>query len=92
MLAINVPKLSGQCGKLMCCLKYEDDTYTDLKKEYPEIGTKVFIDKVEFEVTSINVISRTIKLDNDEDTKILSLEDFKQQTHWRKKKEYNETH
>lgn len=92
MLAINVPKLSGQCGKLMCCLKYEDDTYTDLKKDYPEIGTKVFIDKVEFEVTSINVISRTIKLDNDEDTKILSLEDFKQQTHWRKKKEYNETH
>ena len=90
MLAINIPKLSGQCGKLMCCLKYEDDTYTDLKKEYPEIGTKVFIDKVEFEVTAINVIARTVKLDNEEDTKFLSLEDFKQQTHWRKKKDKNE--
>lgn len=86
LLAINVPKLSGQCGKLMCCLKYEDDTYTDLKKEYPEIGTRVFIDKVEFEVTQINVIARTVKIDNKEDTKFLSLEDFKQQTHWRKKK------
>ena len=92
MRAINIPKLSGQCGKLMCCLKYEDDAYTDLKKEYPEIGTKVFIDKVEFEVTQINVIAKTVKLDNDEDTRFLSLEDFKQQTHWRKKKFDNEAH
>ena len=90
MLAINVPKLSGQCGKLMCCLKYEDETYTDLKKEYPEIGTKVFIDKVEYEVTSINVIAKTVRIDNDDDTKFLSLEDFKQQARWRKKKVENE--
>ena len=83
MLAINIPKLSGQCGKLMCCLKYEDDAYTDLKKEFPEIGAKVFIDKVEFEVTSINVISRTVRLDNDEDTKVLSLKEFFEQTHYR---------
>ena len=85
MLAINIPKLSGQCGKLMCCLKYEDDAYTDLKQEFPDIGTKVFIDKVEFEVTSINVISQTVKIDNEEDTKVMSLKDFKQQTHFRKK-------
>ena len=90
MLAINIPKLSGQCGKLMCCLKFEDDTYTDLKKDYPEIGTKIFIDKDEFEVTSINVISRIVRIDNSEDTKYLSLEDFKAQTHWHKKKAENE--
>lgn len=83
MLAINIPKLSGQCGKLMCCLKYEDDAYSDLKKYYPEIGTKVFIDKVEYEVTSINVISRMVKIDNEEDTKFLHLDDFKAQTHWK---------
>jgi cell fate regulator YaaT (PSP1 superfamily) len=35
MLAINIPKLSGQCGKLVCCLKFEDDAYTDLRKEFP---------------------------------------------------------
>ena len=90
MLAINVPKLSGQCGKLMCCLKYENDTYTDLKKDYPEIGTKVFIDKVEYEVTAINVISKTVKVDNQDDTKFLSLDTFKEQTHWRKKNSRNE--
>lgn len=85
MLAINIPKLSGQCGKLMCCLKYEDDAYTDLKKEFPEVGAKVFIDKVQFEVTNINVISRTVRIDNEEDTKVLSLKEFFDQTHYRLK-------
>lgn len=85
MLAINIPKLSGQCGKLMCCLKYEDDAYTDLKQDFPEVGTKVFIDKVQYEVTAINVISNTVKVDNEEDSKVLSLKDFKEQTHYRKK-------
>lgn len=90
MLAINIPKLSGQCGKLMCCLKYEDDAYTDLKKSYPDIGTKVFIDKVQYEVTSVNVISQVIKIDNDEDTKFLPFEEFKKQTHWKNKPNKNE--
>ena len=89
MLAINIPKLSGQCGKLMCCLKYEDDAYTDLKKGFPEIGTKVFIDKVQYEVTSINVISKVVKIDNEEDTKFLSLDDFKKQTRWKFNKPKN---
>ena len=88
MLAINIPKLSGQCGKLMCCLKYEDDAYTDLKKEFPDIGTKVFIEKVQYEVTSINVISKTVRIDNEEDTKVLSLKDFFDQTHYRLKKNF----
>ena len=91
MLAINIPKLSGQCGKLMCCLKYEDDAYTDLRKYYPELGTKVFIDKVEYTVTSINVISRIVKIDNEEDTKFLPLDEFKKQTNWKYKKPNNET-
>ncbi len=89
MLAINIPKLSGQCGKLMCCLKYEDDAYTDLKKEFPEIGTKVFIDKVQYEVTNINVISKTVRIDNEEDTKILSLKEFFEQTHYRLRRNEN---
>ena len=90
MLAINIPKLSGQCGKLMCCLKYEDDAYTDLKKYYPEIGIKVFIDEIEYAVTAINVISKTVKVENEDDIKVLPLDDFKKQTHWRYKLKHNE--
>lgn len=87
MLAINIPKLSGHCGKLLCCLKYEDDTYTQLKEYYPEIGTRVSIEKVEYAVTSINVISRQVRVDSQEDVKILSLNDFKELTHWSPKKQ-----
>ncbi len=83
MLAINIPKLSGHCGKLLCCLKYEDDAYTDLKKDFPQLGTKVFIDKVEYEVTAINVVSKMVKVDNQEDTKFLPLDEFVKQTRWR---------
>ena len=89
MLAINIPKLSGQCGKLMCCLKYEDDAYTDLKNEFPDVGAKVYINRVEFTVTSINVISRTVRVDNEEDTKVLSLKDFFEQTHYRLRRNEN---
>lgn len=79
MLAINIPKLSGHCGKLMCCLKYEDDAYTDLKKNYPEIGKEVFIDKVRHKVGAINVISGTVRLDNDEGFVFLSIDDYNKQ-------------
>ena len=36
-------KLSGACGRLMCCLSYEADLYKDLKKKLPEIGSFVKI-------------------------------------------------
>lgn len=78
MLAINIPKLSGHCGKLICCLKYEDEAYTEAKKEFPNYGDFVFIDKKKYTVTSFNIISRTIKLDSEDDVKFLSLEEYKQ--------------
>lgn len=87
MLAINIPKLSGHCGKLLCCLKYEDDAYTELKKSYPEIGREVFIDKVQHKVGSINVISGTIRLDNEDGFVFLSLEDFNKQFPQRRPRE-----
>ena len=90
MLAINIPKLSGHCGKLLCCLKFEDDTYTELKALFPDIGAKVFIDKIQYTVTAINVISKTVRVENEDDIKVLDLEDFKKQTHYKKHKDNNE--
>jgi cell fate regulator YaaT (PSP1 superfamily) len=40
-LSLNPTKISGQCGRLMCCLTYEYETYMDLKKGFPKIGKKV---------------------------------------------------
>lgn len=77
MLSLNIPKLSGHCGKLICCLLYEDDAYTEIKKDFPKIGeTFKRGDKV-FKITSINVLSRTLKIESDEDTEFVSLEEVK---------------
>ena len=40
-LALNPNKVSGGCGRLLCCLTYEDQVYTDLRKNIPSRGTKV---------------------------------------------------
>ena len=84
MLAINIPKLSGQCGKLICCLKYEDDCYTEERKKYPELGSRFFIDKVEYTVTSVNILSSVVKIENEDDVKFLPLEDFSKLTRFKK--------
>ena len=87
MLAINIPKLSGQCGKLICCLKYEDDCYTEERKKYPDLGSRYFIDKVEYTVTGVNILSSVIKIENADDVKFLPFEDFVKQTRFRKNRE-----
>ena len=86
MLAINIPKLSGQCGKLICCLKYEDDAYTEERKNFPDLGSKFFIDKVEYTVTSVNILSRIVKIENSDDVKFIPLEDFNKQTGFDKRR------
>lgn len=40
-LSLNPTKISGQCGRLMCCLVYEYETYMDLKKALPKVGSIV---------------------------------------------------
>ncbi|TDP50375.1 PSP1 domain-containing protein [Aminicella lysinilytica] len=40
-LSLNPTKISGVCGRLMCCLKYENDIYSELRKGLPDVGDKV---------------------------------------------------
>lgn len=87
MLAINIPKLSGQCGKLICCLKYEDDAYSEEKKAFPELGSRFFIDKVSYTVTGTNILSRMVKIESDDAVKFLSLEEFMKQTNFTKRQD-----
>ena len=86
MLAINIPKLSGHCGKLICCLKYEDDAYTEQRKYYPELGSKLSLDNNEYTVTGINVLSGMIKIENKDDLKFMPYSDLKKTAKFFKKK------
>ena len=77
MLSLNIPKLSGHCGKLICCLLFEDDTYTELKKDFPPLGSMFEKDGETFKLTSINVISKVVKIENQEEVRFLPLDDLK---------------
>ena len=65
-LALNIQKLSGHCGKLICCLKYEDEAYLEIKKTLPRIGTRINYKDQEFKVTSFNVITGVARIENKE--------------------------
>lgn len=77
MLSLNIPKLSGHCGKLICCLLYEDDAYTEMKKDFPRIGELFSNGDVTFKVTGLNLLSRTVKLEAEEDVRFVSLKELK---------------
>ena len=77
MLSLNIPKLSGHCGKLMCCLKYEDEAYSDLKKKYPPIGSRVLFNNKQYTITGLNVISGNLTLSDGEGLTIADFKDVK---------------
>ena len=59
----------------MCCLKFEDDLYTEEKKKYPSIGTKVIMNDKEYKISSYNILTKIIRLDTSDDAQFLSLEE-----------------
>jgi len=65
-------KLSGVCGKLLCCLKYEVESYKDLKKGLPQIGSKVVLKKgsaypgKEAYVAALDILNQKVRVQFDE--------------------------
>ena len=76
LLALNIQKLSGQCGNLMCCLRYEDDTYKKLRKDLPKLNSQVEFEKEKYRITSMNVINKTCKLENAEHAIFITLDEL----------------
>ncbi len=62
-LSLNPTKISGVCGRLMCCLKNEEDVYEELNRKMPNVGDIVQTpDKLEGEVSSVNILRQTVKI------------------------------
>ncbi|CAM4485283.1 PSP1 domain-containing protein [Paenibacillus tarimensis] len=59
-LSLNPTKISGLCGRLMCCLKFEHDNYESVREELPAVGKVVITSLGEGKVTGINASSRTV--------------------------------
>ena len=63
-LALNIQKISGQCGKLLCCLRYEDEVYSELKKTAPRYGYKFKFEDKDYKVSGVNLLSKTVKIES----------------------------
>ena len=60
-LSLNPTKISGVCGRLMCCLTNEEETYEELNSHLPSIGDYVTTpEKLKGEVQSVNVLRQTV--------------------------------
>ncbi|HNQ96826.1 MAG: hypothetical protein JW875_01790 [Spirochaetales bacterium] len=71
-LSLNSLKISGQCGRLLCCLSYEHEWYCEAKKNLPNEGVRIFYDEVNFRVSEVNLLTGMIRL-HGEDGRILDI-------------------
>jgi cell fate regulator YaaT (PSP1 superfamily) len=61
-LPLTPSKISGACGRLMCCLDYELEYYKDLTKEIPKIGSKIRVFGGEHRIEKVDIFNRTVIL------------------------------
>lgn len=71
-LSLNSMKISGQCGRLLCCLAYEYNWYAEARKKLPNEGARLFYEGTNFRITEINPLTSMIKLSG-EDGRILEI-------------------
>lgn len=62
-LSLNPAKISGLCGRLMCCLKYENDMYEDAKRELPDIGERLNTAQGKGKVVGLNMLERLVQVE-----------------------------
>lgn len=79
-LSLNPVKISGNCGKLLCCINYENDMYKELRKYAPDVGDVVDAPDGPAKVLSCDVLNRNLKvkyLNEDNKFGYLKLDDVK---------------
>lgn len=81
-LSLNPQKISGVCGRLLCCLKYENDYYSEVFKKMPKVGSKVHTADGEGVVESNDLIKQTSRVrvltkDGSYDVKTYALKELK---------------
>lgn len=65
-ISLNPSKINGCCGRLLCCLSYEDETYTYYKKGLPTLGDKYTYNNIVCKVIEVDILKRKIKIENQE--------------------------
>lgn len=71
-LSLNSTKISGQCGRLLCCLSYEYNWYAEARKKLPSEGLHIHYDGANFRITDVNPIKQIIRMLS-EDGRLLEI-------------------
>ena len=86
-LSLNPGKISGICGRLMCCLRYESNVYREQRREMPDKGSKVMTpDQGEAEVKDVQPLKGTLKVKLDDSSQVVTVEELKRGENRRPKK------
>lgn len=72
-LPLNPTRLNGMCGKLKCCLQYENEQYVDLKRRLPRPGQQVQVEGGEATVTEVNVVREQVLVTMTESGTVMAL-------------------
>jgi len=77
-LALNPQKISGNCGRLLCCLRYEQEYYESVVPDYPPVGGQCIFQGLHGTIEKCDIFKQkiTIRLE-DEGHKVISLDEFK---------------
>jgi len=62
-ISLNPSKINGCCGRLLCCLSYEDEVYTELKQELPKINDEIKVDNDIGKVVKIDILKKLVIVD-----------------------------
>ncbi len=95
-LSLNPTKISGICGRLFCCLRYEHEHYHEMIRRMPAVGSKVKTDEGIGEVIQTVILSGKVKvkmknpMDDVEEIKTLSIDDIRPMTKKKLKQQLNE--
>ena len=61
-IALNPNKINGCCGRLLCCLSYEDDEYTNCSKDLLTIGSIIKFNNQEATIIGVDILNRKYKI------------------------------
>jgi len=76
-LTLNSMKISGPCGRLLCCLAYECDSYREIRRSLPSEGTRIRSGRGTFRLVTVNICSQQAKLEAEDGTAVyLPFESF----------------
>lgn len=76
-LSLNPSKINGACGRLLCCLAYEDEAYVSCSKGMPYVGKRVKTEFGEGQVISVDILNRKYKVLVNDELKEIKLDNEK---------------